>query len=117
MYATIREAGLHPITVGLLWLSTVGPRRAGPAHGGYDRGYPRGMTLTTIKVSPEVRDLLKEQAAAEHRTLGEHLRYLASLADKQKRFERLRAEIDATPAKDLASYRQETAWWESAQDA
>lgn len=49
--------------------------------------------------------------------MGEHLRYLASLADKQKRFERLRAEIDATPAKDLASYRQETAWWESAQDA
>lgn len=74
------------------------------------------MPLTTIKVSREVRDQLKRQAAAEHRTLGEHLRYLASLADKQERFERLRAEIDATPAEGLASYREETQWWESAQD-
>lgn len=72
--------------------------------------------LTTIKVSREVRDRLKQQAAAEHRTLGEHLRYLASLADKQERFARLRAEIDATPAADMTSYREETEWWESAQD-
>jgi hypothetical protein len=75
------------------------------------------MTLTTIKVRSEVRDLLKKQAAAEHRTLGEHLEYLASLADRQKRFERLRSEIDATPDRDLSSYREETEWWESAQDA
>ncbi|MFT4215777.1 MAG: hypothetical protein QM619_01120 [Micropruina sp.] len=75
------------------------------------------MTLTTIKVNREVRDLLKRQAAAAHRTLGDHLAHLAALADKQQRIERLRAEIDATPASDLASYREETQWWESAQDA
>ncbi|MGO2038363.1 MAG: hypothetical protein ACTH2U_17970 [Brevibacterium sp.] len=74
------------------------------------------MTQTTIKVSRELRDQLKRQAAAEHRTLGEHLEHLVSIADKQKRFERLRAEVDATSAQDLASYRDETAWWESAQD-
>lgn len=75
------------------------------------------MSPTTIKVSRELRDLLKRQAAEEHRTLGEHLAYLASLADKQHRFERLRAEVDATSPEDLASYREEAQWWESAQDA
>lgn len=74
------------------------------------------MSPTTIKVSRELRDLLKRQAAEEHRTLGEHLAYLASLADKQHRFDRLRAKVDATSPDDLASYRQEAEWWESAQD-
>ncbi|MFT3875220.1 MAG: hypothetical protein QM708_02155 [Propioniciclava sp.] len=75
------------------------------------------MRLTTIKVSHEVRDLLTRQAIAEGRTMSEHLAYLASLADKLRRIERLRAEIDATSAHDLASYREETEWWESAQDS
>lgn len=75
------------------------------------------MSSTTIKVSRDLRDLLKRQAADEHRTLGEHLAYLASLADKRRRFEKLRAEIDATPSRDVETYRQETDWWESAQDA
>lgn len=75
------------------------------------------MTVTTIKVSRELRDQLKRQAAAENRTLGEHLEHLVSLADKRTRFERLRAEVDATSAEALASYRQEAQWWESAQDA
>lgn len=75
------------------------------------------MTHTTIKVSRDLRDRLKQQAAAEHRTLGEHLSHLASLADKQQRFENLRAEIDATSPHDLATYREETEWWESAQGA
>lgn len=74
------------------------------------------MSATTIKVSRELRDLLKQQAAEEHRTLGEHLAFLAALADKQRRFERLRAEVDATSSDDLASYQEETGWWESAQD-
>ena len=43
--------------------------------------------------------------------------YLAELADKRLRIERLRAEIDATSAEDFASYCEETAWWESVQDA
>ena len=75
------------------------------------------MSVTTIKVSRELRDLLKRQAAEEQRTLGEHLTYLASLADKHRRFERLRAEVDATSPEDRASDRDETGWWESAQDA
>ena len=75
------------------------------------------MSPTTIKVSRELRDLLKRQAAEEHRTLGEHLAHLASLADKQRRLERLRAEVDATSPEDMASYREEAEWWESAQDA
>lgn len=75
------------------------------------------MTLTTIKVSRDLRDQLKRQAASEHRTLGEHLAHLATLADKQQRLARLLAEIDATSAQDLESYRQESEWWESAQDA
>ena len=75
------------------------------------------MTLTTIKVSRDLRDQLKRQAASEHRTLGEHLAHLATLADKQQRLARLRAEIDATSAQDLESYREESEWWESAQDA
>ncbi len=75
------------------------------------------MTLTTIKVSRDLRDQLKRQAASEHRTLGEHLAHLATLADKQQRLARLLAEIDATSAQDLESYREESEWWESAQDA
>ena len=75
------------------------------------------MTHTTIKVSRELRDVLKHQAAAEHRTLGEHLAYLASLVEKQQRFDRLRAEIDASDPADLAYYREETDWWDSVQDA
>lgn len=75
------------------------------------------MTHTTIKVTRDLRDKLKRQAAAEHRTLGDHLTYLASLVDRQQRFNRLRAEIDATPWDDIISYREETDWWESAQDA
>lgn len=75
------------------------------------------MTVTTIKVTRELRDRLKGQAAAAHRTLNEHLAHLATLADKQQRIEQLRAEIDATSEQDAASYRAETEWWESAQDA
>ncbi|RBA31678.1 hypothetical protein DQ226_15525 [Dietzia maris] len=83
----------------------------------YDRGHTFGMSHTTIKVSRDLRDLLKRQAAEGHRTLGDHLAYLASLAEKQRRLERLRAEIDATSPEDLASYREESEWWERAQDA
>lgn len=75
------------------------------------------MTHTTIKVSRDLRDLLKRQAAAEHRTLGEHLSHLASLAERQQRFERLRTEIDATTPDHLTSYREETDWWDAAQGA
>ncbi len=67
---------------------------------------------TTIKVSTEVRDRLKKQAAQAHRTLGEHLAHLAELDDRQSRFVALRAAIDATSPKDMASYRDEADAWE-----
>lgn len=70
------------------------------------------MTSTTIKVSAEVRDQLKRQAAAEQRTLGAHLAYLAELGERESRIHRLRAAIDATPASDLESYRAETREWD-----
>lgn len=72
------------------------------------------MTATTIKVSRELRDKLKEQAQAEHRTLGEHLAHLAANADQERRFEQLREAIARTSPEDMASYREETAWWERA---
>jgi predicted transcriptional regulator len=71
------------------------------------------MTATTIKVSTDVRDRLKAQAQAAHRTLGEHLRHLADLGDRAARFEALRAAIAATPPELMESYRREVAEWES----
>ncbi|HWV49374.1 MAG TPA: hypothetical protein VN035_07955 [Microbacterium sp.] len=70
------------------------------------------MTVTTIKVSTELRDQLKEQAAAEHRTLGEHLAHLAERAERDRRFARLREQIARTSPEDMASYRTETEWWD-----
>ena len=74
------------------------------------------MSSTTIKVSRDLRDRLKQQAADENRTLGEHLDFLASLADRRRRFATLRKEIDATPSQLMESYHEETEWWEPAQD-
>lgn len=70
------------------------------------------MTTTTIKLSSEVRDRLKLQAAAAHRTLGEHLAHLAELGDRADRFEALRAAIVATPADAMESYSAEVAEWD-----
>ncbi len=67
---------------------------------------------TTIKVTTDVRDRLKAQAAGAHRTLGEHLAHLADLGDRQDRFDRLREAIAATPAEQMESYRDEVAAWE-----
>lgn len=67
---------------------------------------------TTIKVSTDVRDRLKAQAADAHRTLGEHLAHLADLGERQLRFDALRQAIAATPAEEMASYRAEVAAWE-----
>jgi predicted transcriptional regulator len=70
-------------------------------------------SVTTIKVSPDVRDRLKAQATAAHRTLGEHLRHLADLGDRATRFEALRKAIDAMSPADAASYQRELAEWEA----
>lgn len=70
------------------------------------------MPLTTIKVTTDVRDRLKTQASAAHRTLGEHLAHLADMNDRRARFASLKQAIDATPKKELASYRAETEAWD-----
>jgi hypothetical protein len=67
---------------------------------------------TTIKVSNDVRDRLKAQAARSHRTLGAHLEYLASLGDRDARMRDLRDAIAATPPDALESYREETRAWD-----
>jgi hypothetical protein len=67
---------------------------------------------TTIKVSNEVRDRLKGQAALAHRTLGQHLDYLAGLGEREARMASLRAAVRATSPEDLTSYRDETAAWD-----
>jgi len=71
------------------------------------------VSATTIKVSTDVRDRLKLQAAAAGRTLGDHLRHLADLGDRASRFEALRMAIARSGPDELASYREETAAWES----
>ncbi|MBS1861552.1 MAG: toxin-antitoxin system protein [Actinobacteria bacterium] len=67
--------------------------------------------ITTIKVSSEVRDRLKGQAALAHRTLGQHLEYLANLGEREVRMAALGAAIRATPPEDLASWREEAGAW------
>lgn len=74
------------------------------------------MTTTTIKVPRELRDRLKEQAQAEHRTLGEHLAHLVANAEREGRFEHLRQAMARTSSADMESYREETAWWDRAVD-
>lgn len=71
------------------------------------------MTMTTIKVSPEVRDRLKAQAARAHRTLGDHLAHLADLEERQARFGSLRAAIASTSEDVMESYRAEVAAWDA----
>lgn len=86
------------------------------AVGWYAFWYTSSMTspsATTIKVSSDVRDRLKEQAAAAGRTLGEHLRHLADLGDRASRFEALRAAIETTPPEAMSAYELEVAEWES----
>jgi hypothetical protein len=68
---------------------------------------------TTIKVSNELRDRLKVQAAEHGRTIGQHLAVLADEADRRARFARLRAQIAATPAELRASYLDEVRAWDS----
>lgn len=67
---------------------------------------------TTIKVSNAVRDRLKGQATLAHRTLGQHLEYLAALGERDARITSLREAIQATSPEDLESYRQETRAWD-----
>ncbi|WP_432558839.1 hypothetical protein [Granulicoccus sp. GXG6511] len=67
---------------------------------------------TTIKVSAELRDRLKEQAARDGRTLGAHLAHLADAEDRRWRLRRLKAAIAQSTPDDAESHRAESADWE-----
>ncbi len=68
---------------------------------------------TTIKVSDELRDRLKAQAARAGLTLGAHLAVLADLADRRQRLADVKAAIAASSSADTASYDAETQQWEA----
>lgn len=62
---------------------------------------------TTIKVSEQTRDLLKEQAHEHGRTLGQHLDVLANNAERERRFSALKSAIDSTSPASMKSYKME----------
>ena len=70
---------------------------------------------TTIKVSDELRDRLKAQAARNGLTIGAHLARLADADDRHQRLLALKSAIEETPAEGLASHRTESAAWERAE--
>lgn len=70
---------------------------------------------TTIKVSNELRDRLKEQAARDGQTLGAHLEHLADAEDRRWRLHVLKSAIDASSSADAGSYAAETEDWERAE--
>lgn len=67
---------------------------------------------TTIKVSDDLRDRLKIQAARDGLTLGAHLERLADAEDRRRRLAAVRDAVARTSAADAASYADETAEWE-----
>lgn len=73
------------------------------------------MTSTTIKVTSETRDRLKAQAAADRVTLGEHLRRLADMADRDRRLTALTRAVEQTTLELRGSYATESAQWETAE--
>jgi predicted transcriptional regulator len=67
---------------------------------------------TTIKVSDELRDRLKDQAALEGLTLGAHLARLADAEDRRLRLTALRSAIASTSEADARSHAVESEEWE-----
>lgn len=76
--------------------------------------YTWSMT-TTIKVSDELRDRLKAQAARDGLTLGAHLAQLADAEDRRRRLQSLKAAIAQTPPAGAKSHVAESAEWERAE--
>ena len=68
---------------------------------------------TTIKVSDELRDRLKEQAARDGLTLGAHLAHLADAEDRRQRLQQLKTVIAQTAPAAAESFAAESAAWES----
>lgn len=69
------------------------------------------MTQTTIKVSTQLRDVLKAQATSHGRTLGEHLQALADAQARRDRWEQLRRAVAEHPVDD--EYVNEAHEWQS----
>jgi hypothetical protein len=67
---------------------------------------------TTIKVSDELRDRLKAQAALEGVTLGTHLSRLADVEDRRLRLRELKIAVARTTLADIQSHAAESAEWE-----
>ncbi|GAB3804136.1 hypothetical protein GCM10028798_23910 [Humibacter antri] len=70
---------------------------------------------TTIKVSDELRDRLKAQAAHDGLTLGAHLARLADAEDRRNRLQSLKMAIGDTGTANAASHAAESAEWERAE--
>jgi predicted DNA-binding protein len=70
---------------------------------------------TTIKVSDELRDRLKVQAARDGLTLGAHLARLAEADERAHRLSDLKTAIAHTSGTSAALYAAETAEWERAE--
>jgi hypothetical protein len=67
---------------------------------------------TTIKVSDELRDRLKDQAARDGLTLGAHLSRLADAEDRRRRLDGLKRAIGVSNRGDAESHAAETEDWE-----
>lgn len=67
---------------------------------------------TTIKVSGELRDRLKQQAAREGLTIGAHLGHLADAEDRRWRLRLLKAVIAQSTPATAESFSAEAAEWE-----
>ena len=67
---------------------------------------------TTIKVSDELRDRLKAQAARDGLTLGAHLAHLADADDRRHRLLALQKAVAETSPEGMESYVAESAGWE-----
>jgi len=70
---------------------------------------------TTIKVSDELRDRLKAQAALDGVTLGAHLARLADAEDRRLRLRELKIAVARTTSADFRSHAAESAEWERAE--
>lgn len=70
---------------------------------------------TTIKVSDELRDRLKVQAARDGLTLGAHLARLADFDDRRHRLLALQTAIAKTSIEDMESFAVESSEWERAE--
>ena len=62
---------------------------------------------TTIKVSPDTRDKLKVLAKREECTLDQYLNKLIAMADREQRWDSLRASIAGMSPQDWYDYAQE----------